>query len=207
MTVERITVGRWAVNCHLVHDGSVGVIVDPGDEAETIGRHVERLGFEPLAIVNTHAHFDHVGAVAELRRAFDVPFCLHRGDRRLLTHANLYRSLAGDATLIETPVVDRFLEPAEPLQVGSWELDVLHTPGHTAGSVCLRVGTVLISGDTLFSDGVGRTDLPGGSREQLADSLRLLAQQDPGMEIFPGHGPGSRLGDALSRANRTSSDG
>lgn len=207
MAVECVTVGRWFVNCYLVHDGTSGVIIDPGDEAETISQHVQRLGFEPLAIINTHGHFDHVGAVAGLKRRFDIPFYLHRGDKRLLTHANLYRSLAGDSMVIETPEVDRFVEPDEPLHAGQWRIDILHTPGHTSGSVCVRVDNLMFSGDTLFSDGVGRTDLPGGSEAQLAESLRVLARQDPGMEILPGHGPADTLGSALSRANRTSGDG
>lgn len=207
VTTECIVVGPWSVNCYLVHDRRVGVIIDPGDDAPTIEGHIRRLGFEPVAIVNTHGHFDHVAGVAALQKRFGIPFFLHAGDKRLVTHANLYRSLAGDSTLIETPVPDRFLEPGERMDVGGWPIEVLHTPGHTMGSVCLRAGDRLFSGDTLFSDGVGRTDLPGGNATQLAHSLAGLASLPPTLELLPGHGCASRLGDALSRSQRTTGDG
>jgi hydroxyacylglutathione hydrolase len=207
VSVERITVGRWSANCYLAHDGQVGMIIDPGDEPEIISQQVTEVGFNPVAIINTHGHFDHVGAVAPLKRMFGIPFYLHCEDRRLLTHANLYRSLAGDRTLIETPTVDSFLEHGGKVDVHAWVMEVIHTPGHTAGSVCLRVANALFTGDTLFSDGVGRTDLPGGSKAKLADSLSTLAACSPEMEIFPGHGPGDTLGAALSRETTTSAHG
>ena len=202
LVVECLTVGRWSVNCYLVHDGRAGVIIDPGDDADRIAAAVRRSGFTPRVIINTHAHFDHVGAVAPLKRMFGIPFSIHAADRRLLGQANLYRTLAGDRTLIETPVADTFLDPAVPIAVGDWHIDVLHTPGHTSGSVCFRTDGLLFSGDTLFGDGVGRTDLPGGNQTLLGQSLARLADEDPLLTLHPGHGPANRLGDALSCAHR-----
>ena len=194
--VETIVVGRWAVNCLIVHDGTRALIVDPGDDADQVAGRIAALGVIPVAILTTHAHFDHVGAVAPLKRRYGIPYHVHRADKRLLSHANLYRSLTGDRSLIETPVADQFLTGG-PLVVGGLELEVIHTPGHTPGSVCFRIGDRLLSGDTLLADRAGRTDLPGGSAEELAASLDLLRAESPDLQMHPGHGPAASLGDAL----------
>jgi hydroxyacylglutathione hydrolase len=199
--IERVTVGKWRVNCYLVHDGAAGIVIDPGDEADVLATRIESARFAPLAIVNTHGHFDHVGAVAALKERYRIPFYLHSGDKRLMTHANLYRSMAGDATIHPTPAVDHVIDGLPRLQIGPLALEVLETPGHTAGGVCFRLGSTLFTGDTLFSAEVGRTDLPGGSRKQLEDSLALLARQ-PDADILPGHGPGRRLTEALAAVRR-----
>jgi hydroxyacylglutathione hydrolase len=197
--VHSVRVGRWSVNCYLITGGGEIVIVDPGDDPDAILRGITTLGATPVAILNTHAHFDHVGAVAALKRQYGVPFLLHRGDRRLLTQANLYRSLAGDRSVIETPIVDRFVQDGDRIPVGAVSIDVLHTPGHTQGSVCLSIGGNLLSGDTLFRDGCGRTDLPGGDAEQLAGSLARLSALDGSLTLMPGHGESCSLHEALSR--------
>ncbi|OFV91967.1 MAG: hypothetical protein A3H95_16015 [Acidobacteria bacterium RIFCSPLOWO2_02_FULL_64_15] len=196
--VKTVTVGRWRTNCYLVHDGATGIIIDPGDEPALLIERIDAQGFRPLAILNTHAHFDHVGGVYDVRERYKAPFHLHSYDKRLLSHANLYRVLAGDKTVYSTPLIDKHLDAVSPLQLGGWRIDVIATPGHTPGGVTFRVGHAVFSGDTLFADRLGRTDLPGGSQEQLDASLAALRAQPPECMLYPGHGPACELGAALA---------
>ena len=200
--VQRTTVGRWKVNCYFIHDHKVGVIVDPGAEADVLRREVEACGFRPLAIIATHGHFDHVGAVAVLKKEYSVPFLLHRNDMRLLTHANLYRMIVGESTDMMTPAVDQFLVDQAILDFEGLTLEILHTPGHSAGGVCIRSGSQLLTGDTLFFDRPGRLDLPGGSLPLLKESLKRLDRMPPEWELLPGHGRPGKLGPAVTAALR-----
>jgi len=174
------------------------VVIDPGDDFETIVDYVVESGLRLLAILNTHGHYDHVGAVALLRSAFGVPFYLHRNDLKLLRHTNLYRKLFDGERSIVIPPVDRFCDELQhPLTFGGLEFQILHTPGHTSGGVSFVSDSDVFTGDTLFRGAVGRIDLPGGNERELRASLRKLSRLDPEMVIHPGHGRPSTIGAEL----------
>lgn len=197
--IEKFVNGKWLENCYAVHDAAGHcVIIDPGSSPERIAGFVEDKQLRPLAILNTHAHYDHIGAVEALKRKFGTPFYLHSKDRALLSHANLYRALFDGDALISLPSVDRFVDRIEtPIRKGELSIDVLWTPGHTPGGVCFLIEDALFSGDTLLHQKIGRVDLPGGDREALYVSLRKLKRLPPETRVYPGHGDTTTLGDEL----------
>jgi glyoxylase-like metal-dependent hydrolase (beta-lactamase superfamily II) len=164
------------------------MVIDPGDDAPRIAWRLSELGWWPTLVVITHAHWDHVNACAALARQFGVQVAMHPADAELL-HA------VPDVTLARTgirgpepPSVERPLATGDVLRVGDEELRVLHTPGHTPGSICLVGAGVVFSGDTLMAGWVGRTDMPGGDQRAIRSSLweRLLALPDE-TALYPGH--------------------
>lgn len=183
MKVTSLTVGSIGTNCYIVYleKTKSAVVIDPSDEAALVLARLEALGLELRAILLTHGHFDHCGDVKRLLARKEAPVWCHPADRELpswLTHG---------------------LPAAEPLCDGqSLDFDglrftVLHTPGHTPGSVCFLLGERIFTGDTLFAGSCGRTDLPGGSWAQMRASLRRLAALEGEYEICPGHGEPSTL--------------
>ncbi len=189
-----IPLGILEANCYLVcdGDGGEGVIVDPGGEVAPLLREIERRHVTVKAILNTHGHFDHIAGNAELAH-FNAPFAIHPADHDLL-------AAGGGAAwfgLPEAPAVHPTLDLTEDfeLTIGKLRLHVLETPGHTPGSVCLYLpeAQALLTGDTLFAGGIGRTDLPGGNPRALTESLKRLLTLPPETVIYPGHGPTSTL--------------
>lgn len=197
MRIQMLTVGPFAENAYLIQSdtGPEGFIVDPGDEFARIAAAVKRMGLEPRAVLNTHAHLDHVGAVAECCRTWGIPFRLHRADEFLL--ANLPAQCAAfGLPPIETPRVDEHLEEGETIALGEETITVIPTPGHSPGSVTFHCGEHLLAGDVLFAGSVGRVDLPGGSWPVLAASLRdRLLRFPDAHRVHPGHGPPTTIGD------------
>lgn len=199
LAVTRVVTGPWRANCYIVSEGSGrALLIDPGDDSERIVRSIDEHRLLPVAIFATHGHHDHVGAAAPLKHRYGVPFYLHRGDEGLFARFNFYRALFDKASPVELATVDGWLDTEGALPVGGLDLRVLHTPGHTAGSVSLLLQDLLFTGDVLMKGRVGRTDLPGGSRQALARSLNALASMAPETQIFPGHGEATRLGDELA---------
>lgn len=189
INIESLTVGEVAANCYLVENAETHelFLVDPGAEAERI---ISRIGGrKPVAVLLTHAHFDHIGAADMLCRRFGIPLYVHRDDASKLTDPmGNVSGLFGMPMTIETkPSV--WLEGGETLRLGGMEVEVLHTPGHSAGSVCylMREEPCIFTGDTLFANGYGRTDFPDGSFSQLRQSLRMLFSLMPRMITYPGH--------------------
>jgi len=199
MIFEHLTVGPLQCNCFILGDEATrdAIVVDPGEDADRILALVTRHRLTVRAVVQTHAHFDHVGASGPLREATGAEVCLHRGD------TFLYDNLAMQAKLFGVPApkaapVSRWYDHGEEVKAGGMALGVIHTPGHTPGSVCLRMAAdgLLFSGDTLFCGSIGRTDLWGGSYEQIMASIkeRLLTLPDDTV-VYPGHGPETTIGD------------
>jgi hydroxyacylglutathione hydrolase len=190
MKYMMIVVGPLETNCYLVYDEETKdcLIVDPGAEAEKIFPVIAEEGFKPLAILNTHGHIDHTGALF-----------MHAGDKDLMARLHqLELSLFLGAK--DSPPVDKHLRDGEEIRIGRSVLRVIHTPGHSPGSVCLLAEGFLLSGDTLFFEGVGRTDLPGGDHRRIEASIRdrLMILPDD-LEVLPGHGPLTTIG--RERAN------
>ncbi len=188
VSIERTVVGMWSENTYLIQKDGIGLVVDPGDEFEKIRSDLLMNAVTVVGVVNTHAHFDHVGAVQLFRQVYQVPFYLRSEDERLLKQANLYRRLAGGKGVILTPSVDGYLNAMQEIKVRDVAVEILHTPGHTEGSVCLVVENEAIVGDLFFKKAVGRTDLPGGNKQQLQESVRMMLKRFANFRIHPGHG-------------------
>ncbi|HVP58857.1 MAG TPA: MBL fold metallo-hydrolase [bacterium] len=190
-----LVVGPIQGNCYLVkcNRAGDGVVIDPGDEAETISREIRRLGLHPEAILLTHGHIDHANAACDLRKSFRSRVVCHKLDAGLV-RARDEEPFFG---IVHKPCsVDQEVADGDVLTVGGREFKVLHTPGHTPGSVCYLMDNLLFSGDTLFQGSIGRTDLAGGSEEAMRSSLlERLAKLDDRMVVYPGHGPSTTIGD------------
>ena len=196
--------GKWQENCYIVtNENNDALIVDPGSQADDIAAFVERNRWKVHAILNTHGHYDHVGAVAPLMDRFGAPFYLHRSDEALLRRANLYRMLfeSRDAVRIPQITYDIATLP-EVFEVGPFAVSWLATPGHTDGSVCFRMNEYLFTGDTLMRNSVGRTDLPGANRELLLASVRKLRDLPQDLVVCGGHGERTTLAAEFSPGAR-----
>ena len=191
LSIQAISNGPWKQNCYVVADVDTkkSFIVDPGSEAKKIQKFIDEEGLDPIAIVNTHGHFDHVGAVDSLMKTYQIPFFLSGDDAKLLKQANIYKILFGVKDPITIPQITTSIGvEARKLSVGPFEIIVIATPGHTKGSVCLIIENEMFSGDTIFSNQLGRTDLPGGSSESLLKSADVLRDLDGSLNVWPGHG-------------------
>jgi len=196
MKVQTIVVGALETNCYLVYCGETCecAIVDPGADAERIFPEIFDGELKPILIINTHGHIDHVGANRDMKDKFRAPLCIHAADNPMLGKSQqLELSLFLGAK--DSPPADRFLNDGEEIKIGNDILRVLHTPGHSPGSISLLGDDFLLSGDTLFYEGVGRTDLPGGSQKQLEQSIREKIMILPDKTVvYPGHGPHTTVG-------------
>ena len=190
MIVRQLTVGPLEENCYLVTDENAraGVLIDPGDEAERLLAAVSEAGAELEAIWLTHAHMDHVGAVAAIRRRVDAPIHLHPLDRALYDRA-AQQGAAYGLTIEQPPPPDVALAHGSRLSVGALEFTVMHTPGHAPGLVVIHGHGVAFVGDLLFAGSIGRTDLPLSSPQAMTRSLERVARLPAETVVYPGHGP------------------
>lgn len=195
--IKRITVGKWDENCYLLYNDNEGWVIDPGDEFDRISKTIDSLNIKPLGVILTHAHFDHVGAVEEIKSHYSVPLYLHKEDRRILSQASLLRKMAGDDKISPTPKIDFFLEEMESFQLGDKEIQIIHTPGHTKGGICLKIDNHILSGDLIFENDIGRIDLPGGNKEDIIASIQSLYHNFKDHVFYPGHGDEFKLEEIL----------
>lgn len=189
MNVETFTVGAFQENCYLIVDdrSRKAVIVDPGGEGERLVAAIESCGAELEAIWITHAHVDHVGAIASIKRKWDVPVYLHPADRRLYEAASRQAEVYG-VPFEEPPPPDREFADGQLLELGDAEFTVMHAPGHAPGHVVIHGQGIALVGDCLFAGSIGRTDLPFSNPPQLAESLKKIAGLPPETIVYPGHG-------------------
>lgn len=191
--------GPIQTNCYVVEDDHKNCLVfDPGEEGHALITELKKLSLQPLAVLLTHAHFDHIGAVEDLREVYRIPVYVHEAEREWLGNAKLN----GSAKYPMFPDVvcnpaDILLKNERELQIGPFSMEVRHTPGHSPGSVSYvfeNEGFAIV-GDTLFERSIGRTDLPGGDTETLLSSIHNeLLSLDEEMMIYPGHGPATTPG-------------
>ena len=184
LKIHVLPLGDYQTNCYIVHEENSTdcLILDPGYEPEIISSYLEEKGLTPAAILLTHCHFDHVGAVKDLAAQYDCKVFLDKKELAMppmLTNGPLYYT-------------DSYAD-SDKLTLAGIPIQVLETPGHTPGSVCLIMEDTLFSGDTLFAGSCGRTDLPCGDARAMRDSLRRLAALSENYRVCPGHGPSSTL--------------
>jgi hydroxyacylglutathione hydrolase len=196
--VHKETVGPFYENCYILADDHIksAVIIDPGGDGQRLASIIESRQYLLQSILNTHGHIDHIAAVHELQHKFKIPFYLHAEDETIVQQAENYAALFG-YPFDKTPTVNRPLSDGQILTLGAAEIVVIHTPGHTRGSCCFYIASekVLLSGDTLFRESIGRTDLPGGDYPAIQQSIKskLYALPD-NITVYPGHGPKTTIG-------------
>jgi hydroxyacylglutathione hydrolase len=197
MIIKKLAVGPIMANCFIVgcRQTHSAVVIDPGDEANRILIALAEAKLTVKHIINTHGHFDHVGANKRMKAATGAPILIHALDAPMLNM--LARSAAAWGMLAEdSPSPDRLIEEGDIIDVGSIRFQVIHTPGHTPGGVSLLADGCLFVGDTLFAGSVGRTDFPGGDFDVLKASIqkKLFALEDD-VKVFTGHGPETTIGE------------
>ncbi len=177
MRIKRLIVGNFNTNCYLLITSKEMVVVDPGAEPEVILSEIIKSGVKPEYIINTHYHPDHTGANERIRKETGAKILIHEAEKEFISFKP-----------------DKFLKGGEKIKIGNETLEVIHTPGHSAGSVCILGKDFILTGDTIFKEGFGRTDIIGGSWKALDISLRRLKKvMKAGVRVFPGHGDPYRI--------------
>jgi hydroxyacylglutathione hydrolase len=190
MLIETFTVGGLSTNCYVVgsQETKDAIIIDPGIdlifEADQIVDYVAEAGLKIKLILNTHGHSDHINGDAIFQEKYNVPIYIHRLDSSCLA---VLENINFPATVL--------LDDGSLIEFGDESLRVIHTPGHTPGSICLLGDRLVFTGDTLFAGGIGRTDFPGGSDSDMQTSLQKLQSLSENLLIYPGHGPTSMIGE------------
>ncbi|MEQ6387917.1 MBL fold metallo-hydrolase [Bacillaceae bacterium S4-13-58] len=193
MEIKQYSLGSLGTNAYILFEGKEALIIDPGGESAEIVSFLKENELNPIAILLTHAHFDHIGGIDFFRNHFQqLPVYLHEEEKEWLQDSSLNGSKwfgLGDITTQRGP---DFLMHEDKYKIGNFQFQVLHTPGHSPGSVSFvfEEATMIIGGDLLFQGGIGRTDLPGGDFDQLLKSIKekIFLYPDP-FDIYPGHGP------------------
>lgn len=195
MKFKVLPLGVYQANCYIVTDekDNETAVIDPGGDFDQLKRYIEHNNLKVRYIILTHGHGDHIGALAELKEYTKAPVCINENDSSMLkdSRRNLSRLIGGKGVEIET---DLKLKDGDVLELGDTKLEIIHTPGHTKGGICIRCGNVLFSGDTLFACSIGRTDLEGGSYEEILSSIKnklFILPEDT--EVYPGHGAATTI--------------
>lgn len=191
MKIETIMVGPLAVNCYVIACDTTrnAAVIDPGDDEEKILSLIKNKNFNLTHILITHGHVDHIAAVAEIKKTTQAEINMSKDDLMLVENAGFQADMF-DLRSPKHFSIDRFIKDKDQIRVGNLHIKVMATPGHSPGGVCYYTENCLFAGDTLFSDSIGRTDLPGGSYELLLSSIRnKLLILPPNTKVYPGHGP------------------
>ena len=195
--LETLLVGPLDVNCYIVGSKKerTAVAIDAGGNEEDILQCLKKHNLTLQYLLNTHAHFDHVGGVKHLQDKTGAKFLIHQEEKALISSLSSQTRSFGMPSF-PTPTIDRFLTDNEEIAIGSEKLKVIHTPGHSPGCVCFLIDDIVFTGDTLFAGSIGRTDLYGGSYEGLITSIkkRLFPLGDQ-VVVYPGHGPSTTIGE------------
>lgn len=196
MFLEKIVIDLMDVNCYIFGDDKTKeiAIIDPGGNTDLIIEKIGENNLKVIAIINTHGHIDHIAGNEIMKDYFNAPLLIHKKDSMMIKSIHENLSAFFEPSFVSPPA-DRLLDDNDIISIGSINLKVIHTPGHTQGSICLNFENIIFTGDTLFAGGIGRTDLSGGSEKDLMESInkKLLVFPDDTL-IYPGHGPSSKIG-------------
>lgn len=189
MIFHKMSVGPFQSNCYIVGSDVTKevAIVDPGADFKRIDRKISELGVTPKMIILTHAHGDHIGAVEEIVEKYNTKVYIHKDEADTLkdNNSNFTRMLFGRTFNIKPDVL---LKDGDIVKLGDLNLEIIHTPGHTKGGICIKVENILLTGDTLFNKSIGRTDFPGGSFEEIIKSIKeKIFKYDDDTIVYPGH--------------------
>ncbi len=193
MKIQTFQLGPLNTNCYLVFSdtGDECLVIDPGGSSSTVSEEIMRQNLNLKAIIATHGHYDHILGAKELQLAFSVPFMVHKQDQFLVNDLKSRAQHWTNREIIESPPdIDQYLENGQEISLDSETLKIMHTPGHTPGGVCLinHPEQTVFTGDTIFSDGVGRTDLSYSSGADLKQSVKKIKNDLSGFHAYPGHG-------------------
>lgn len=197
MILKALEVGAIAANCYIIgcEETLEGAVIDPGGSPRAILQVIKDLNLKIKYIINTHGHIDHIGANRQIKEATGATILIHEADAGMLVNpASNFSMFMGRN--ITSPGADQFIKDGDIIKIGNTiELEVIHTPGHSQGGVCLKTDNMIFVGDTLFYGSIGRTDFPGGSFKTLIESIknRILCYEDD-MVVYPGHGPATTVG-------------
>ena len=195
LQVHSLITGPFQENSYIIAEllSKDCILIDPGDEAEKISYFIDDNKFNPIAIINTHAHLDHIGAVQDIKTRYKIPFYLHYREEPILEMYPISCRMFG-IEVKPIPVVDNWIHNSGKLNIGTFSFSIIETPGHTPGGCCFLIENFLFVGDTLFHGSVGRTDLPGGDWGVLEQSLLYLMEHvDSDVIIYSGHGEETNL--------------
>lgn len=195
MIIKKLVVGPLESNCYIIADEITKetLVIDPGDEPDRILELINENGFKVKYIFCTHAHLDHIGAVPDIKEATGAKIVIHQDEHVIYKGAREQAATWGyELDLLPEP--DIFISDENKVEIGDLKLEVIHTPGHSPGGICLYGEGILVTGDTLFAGSVGRTDFYGGDIEKLKKSFQRLMSLPDKVKILPGHGPESTIG-------------
>ena len=188
LNIKTVPAGIYEANCYILvdEDKKECVVIDEGGDASIIESAIESMGGKPKYLLLTHGHFDHVGGVEEICNKYNIPFYISKVDEEYMEKDN---SVFGSL-----PKASAYLKEGDIIKLGSYEIKVIETPGHTKGGLCFFVDNKVFTGDTLFQGSIGRTDFPGGNMTEIINSIKtkLLPLGDD-VQVYPGHGPSSTI--------------
>jgi hydroxyacylglutathione hydrolase len=196
MEIKKFVLKFLDVNCYLVNYKNHNFLIDPGSEFKRIKDYIVKNNLKLDFILNTHGHYDHLGAVADLIKEFNVPFYIHEKEEEIIgdPKKNLSSFFSSNELLLQTCTLISGDTVEDFLNLG---IKIMNFAGHTPGSIIIKIDDNLFTGDVLFKGSIGRTDLPGGSSREMNNSLKIIKSFDEKLKIFPGHGPESTMKEEL----------
>ncbi|QXM05443.1 MBL fold metallo-hydrolase [Crassaminicella indica] len=203
MRLERLIVGMLETNGYILYDENMleALIIDPGDEAKTFVEYISRNRLKPIGIILTHYHYDHIGAVLDLRKKYSMPVYIHKKDEEGLKDPCINHSVSSFRKSISI-IPDQTLKDGDTIKTSWVTLEIIHTPGHTPGGICIKVKNknIIFTGDTIFNIDLGRTDLEGGDYHAMKNSIRnKVSKWSDDMMIYPGHGDLASMADVKKK--------